>query len=332
MRSILLLAAFFFVAISLVKAQSSASQQDETEAMSVEVVQLFKASRFAEAKEKAKQVISIRESRLGKKHLGLVSAWRNLAYIEVALKDLDGAETAFDRTLDLLESNQPLTSANELILAEILEAAAYFDIGNRTLGKSEARLRRSLEIRERLEGDRSKRLAGPLRTLGQLHHGRGEYDKAVPFLTRALDLKYESAGTLLDEDLTLRETAICSLRKVDRTSEADEIGRRFRSSTVGGPGIPKDGTISGGVVNGKALELARPAYPREARANNDSGTVSVKVLINEAGKVVFACAVSGPKTLQMTSENAAYQSKFSPTRLKGEPVKVSGVITYNFKL
>lgn len=332
MRSNLLLPVFLCAALSLVNAQSPVGQQDETHALSAQVVQLFKASKFTEAKEIAKKVISIRESRLGKKHLELVSAWRNLAYIEVALKDLNGAETAFDRTLDLLESNQPLTPANELILAEILEAAAYFDIGNRTLGKSESRLKRSVEIRERLEGVRSKRLAAPLNTLGQLHHGRGEYDKAVPLFTRALEIKYEGSGTLQDDDLILRETAMCSLRKLDRTSEADEIGKRFRSSTVGGPGIPKDGTISGGVVNGKALDLARPVYPREAREKNDSGTVSVKVLIDEAGKVVFACGVSGPKTLQSASESAAYRSRFSPTRLKGEPVKVSGVITYNFKL
>ncbi len=277
---------------------TSLAAKDETVAMSVEAVSLYNAGRYAEARQKAKAVIAVIEERDGKGGLSLAPAWRNLAYIEMALKDTKAAETAFDRSLDLFESNQPLSKRDEMLLAEVLEAAAYFDINSRTLGKSESRLRRSIEIRERLEGKESKLLAAPLRTLGQLHHAQGEYDKAIPLLLRAMELKYESAGELAAEVLILRETAMCSLRKADRVAEADDFGKRFKSSTVGGPGIPKDKTISAGVVNGKAIELAKPAYPREARAAGADGTVKVSVLINEMGKVVFACAVSGHKTLQ----------------------------------
>ncbi len=34
--------------------------------------------------------------------------------------------------------------------------------------------------------------------------------------------------------------------------------------------------------------------------------------------------------MQRSSEIAAYQSKFHPTMLEGKPVKVTGVIIYNF--
>lgn len=310
---------------------SQPNVKDETAAMSTEVVGLYNAGKLNEAQEKAKQVITIREKRDGRQHLGLAPAWRNLAYVEMARKDLKAAEAAFDRTLDILGSNKPLSTRDETMLAEILETAAYFDIRNGTLGKSESRLKRAVEIRERLEGPSSKKLADPLRMLGRMHYARGEYDTAIPILVRALELKYDQAGVLADDDLVLRETAMCSLRKAGRISEADEVGKKFKSSTAGGQDIPKDKTISAGVVNGKALTLAKPAYPREARAKGDDGIVSVQVLIDEAGAVIFACAVSGAKTLQAVSEDAAYRSSFSPTRLKGEPVKVSGVITYNFR-
>lgn len=94
--------------------------------------------------------------------------------------------------------------------------------------------------------------------------------------------------------------------------------------------LPKQ--ISGGVLNGKATSLPKPEYPAAARAENASGKVSVQVLIDEEGNVVSAKTVSGHENaaLRAASEAAALQAKFSPTTLAGNPVKVSGVITYNF--
>ncbi|MEP6635378.1 MAG: TonB family protein [Acidobacteriota bacterium] len=88
--------------------------------------------------------------------------------------------------------------------------------------------------------------------------------------------------------------------------------------------------ISGGVLNGKAISLPRPEYPAEARAAKAGGTVVVQVIIDEYGNVISAKAISGHPLLQPTAVNAASQARFSPTTLMGEPVKVTGVITYNF--
>lgn len=88
--------------------------------------------------------------------------------------------------------------------------------------------------------------------------------------------------------------------------------------------------ISGGVLNGRAISLPRPDYPSVARQAHASGTVVVQVTIDESGNVIAAHAVSGHPLLQAVSVAAARGAKFSPTKLCGEPVKVTGVITYNF--
>ena len=88
--------------------------------------------------------------------------------------------------------------------------------------------------------------------------------------------------------------------------------------------------ISGGVLNGKAISLPKPSYPPIARAAHASGTVVVQVLIDENGSVVSANAVSGHPLLTQAAVNAARQARFSPTKLSGQPVKVTGVIQYNF--
>jgi protein TonB len=89
-------------------------------------------------------------------------------------------------------------------------------------------------------------------------------------------------------------------------------------------------TISGGVLNGKAISLPKPAYPAAARAVRASGAVQVQVLIDETGRVVSASAAGGHPLLQAAAVAAARGARFSPTLLSGQPVKVSGIITYNF--
>jgi len=93
---------------------------------------------------------------------------------------------------------------------------------------------------------------------------------------------------------------------------------------------PPRAPISGGVLNGKAISLPKPAYPPIARAAHAAGTVVVQVLIDENGNVVSAHAVSGHPLLQAVAVGAARQARFSPTKLSGQPVKVTGVIQYNF--
>lgn len=89
-------------------------------------------------------------------------------------------------------------------------------------------------------------------------------------------------------------------------------------------------TVSGGVLNGKAKSLAKPTYPSAARAVNAEGAVSVQVVIDEEGNIASANAISGHPLLRQAAEQAALESKFAPTSLSGQPVRVTGIITYNF--
>jgi TonB family protein len=87
---------------------------------------------------------------------------------------------------------------------------------------------------------------------------------------------------------------------------------------------------NGAVLNDKATKLVKPDYPPAARAVNAGGTVNIEITIDEQGNVVSATAVSGHPLLKQVSEEAAKASKFSPTFLKGKPVKVTGILIYNF--
>ena len=88
--------------------------------------------------------------------------------------------------------------------------------------------------------------------------------------------------------------------------------------------------VSIGVANGKALYLPKPSYSAAAIAMHADGKVDVQVTIDETGRVTSANAVSGHILLRAAAEQAARAAKFTPTLLSNVPVKVTGMIVYNF--
>jgi len=88
--------------------------------------------------------------------------------------------------------------------------------------------------------------------------------------------------------------------------------------------------VSGGVLNGTAILLPSRVYPETARRNHITGTVNVEVVVDENGKIISAKALSGPVFLREASVQAAYRARFTPSKLSGLPVKVTGTIIYIF--
>ena len=67
----------------------------------------------------------------------------------------------------------------------------------------------------------------------------------------------------------------------------------------------------------------RPDYPRLAKQAGITGTVRVKALVDEEGKVLKAIVAksSGTVSLDEAATKAAYKNKFTPGIQKGKPVK-----------
>jgi len=82
----------------------------------------------------------------------------------------------------------------------------------------------------------------------------------------------------------------------------------------------------------KVISLPQPAYPVIAKQTRQQGPVSIQILVDEQGKVISAQVVSGIPMLNTAAKDAAMRARFTPTVLNGQPVKIQGVITYNFVL
>jgi TonB family protein len=110
------------------------------------------------------------------------------------------------------------------------------------------------------------------------------------------------------------------------TLKVTEIGENEVPTTS--TGIVKP--IEGGVLNSKAISLPKPVVSEEMKRVKASGRVTVRVVVDENGKVISAQATDGPLPLRAAAEAAARQATFEPTVKDGITVKVAGVLTYDF--
>lgn len=84
--------------------------------------------------------------------------------------------------------------------------------------------------------------------------------------------------------------------------------------------------ISGGILNSRAISLPEPVLPEVPT----EGVVNVQVVIDEEGNVSRASAASGTAILKAPAVAAARNAKFAQTLLGGRPVKVLGILIYDF--
>jgi periplasmic protein TonB len=93
---------------------------------------------------------------------------------------------------------------------------------------------------------------------------------------------------------------------------------------------PTTQRLPSSVLVSRAISLPQPQYPQMAKQIRLQGAVTVQILVDEQGRVVSAQTVSGHPLLLSAAREAALRARFTPTILTGQPVKVQGLITYNF--
>ena len=284
-------------------------------------VKLYNAEKYKDALNPAKQALEIRERALPADDKRVIASVGNLAAIQLALKNYKEAEEIYKR---LLAADEKRSGPDSLQVAKTLDVLAWLHYARGNVNEAETDYKRVLAIKEKITGTDSKEVAQTLFRLAEIYQSRGEFEKAMPLYERLMMFDGE---VVLAANITVTEARhnfACLLRKMKKPDEAAEILSRGQDKGTGQP------PLIGGVLNLKALSLPKPGYPAQARAAGVSGTVVVQVTITEEGRVVRACSVQGHPLLWQVTEEAASAAKFAPTTLRGKPVKVTGVITYNF--
>lgn len=239
----------------------------------------------------------------------------------------DQAELYYKRSLAIYEN---LNEASNPNVAKITDSLALLRYQKRDYDQAEVLYLRSLAIREASLGPGHVDVIQSLYNLAAFYRVISKHEKAASIYQRIVAIKenvLKAGDSEIGEGL---EDYACSLRKANKKAETrqaeDRISQIFYS--------PSNKQVPGSsleVLNGKAISLPVPQYPVLARINRSFGIIGVRVLIDESGKVIKACAVDGPASFYDVSEKAALGARFTPTLKNGKPVKVVGLVTYKFE-
>jgi len=324
---------FLIIICAFGSANAQNSQNDEATVLSAQAVKLFTEKKYKEAVPVAAKVVKLREQEFGADHFKTGEALRNLGLIQSAKGDKDEAEKTLEKAVAIYQAKTDLGKGSQAQLAQMLETVGIYKFEKRKVEKAKELYQKSSELNQQIYGQDALETTSSLWALGNIYQFQKDYKNAEQTYRRVLEIR---AKKLERSDWNIQEAQSYYYCMSVRNDNGDEALTFIKSLTPDSSAnspfqsslTPK--LIRGGVINGKATNLAKPAYPLEARSARASGAVNVQTTINEEGKVIFACAISGNKLLFEASESAAYQSTFNPTTLSGKPVKVMGVIVYNF--
>jgi TonB family protein len=97
--------------------------------------------------------------------------------------------------------------------------------------------------------------------------------------------------------------------------------------------LPADGQpLEVGSLIEKATQKIAPSYPATAKMARVQGVVRVFIAVDEKGMVTKIERIDGPSLLRAAAETAARQWKFQPIVVDGQPVRMTGYISFNFTL
>lgn len=298
-------------------------QADE---LNARVIKLYREANFKDALPLAKKVLDLRTSSLDPGNRATVEALYNLGAIYQALYDLQNALLQFTRALEINRTVRPGDISNARLLDRI--GKIYFL--QHDSHKAVEPYRQALALREKTLGQEHVDVIQSVLNLALVCEGSGSHEEAEKLFQRFLQTKHLlSEKTQAQCEQEMLEFA-CALRGAGKAQGADNLETMLSIVQVIGKSTDGNAAPNGDSINGRALSLGRPPYPDIARAAHAGGSVEVRVVIDELGKVVFACVISGHPLLQAAAKQAAFESHFTPTTRNGKAVRVAGMISYNF--
>lgn len=139
-----------------------------------------------------------------------------------------------------------------------------------------------------------------------------------------------------DEELVFEDGGSIHVRMKVRYMDFTPTSATLKVTEIGESEVPagRDSGIAKpvelGDLNAKATSLPKPVLTEEAKRVKATGRVSVRVIVDEEGKVVSAVAMNNVAVLREAAEEAARQASFKPLVMDGITVRFTGVLTYDF--
>jgi TonB family protein len=318
---------FSLFAQSASQASEGTGAVEEILKLNSQVVKLYSEKRFDEALVIAKKIWDIAAANNLISDGRVLPAIRNLGELHLAKGKESEAISVFQIVSDQYEK---MGDKGRTELEKVMSRLAAAYISKKDFKNAESQYLKLKNLTETAYGEKSRQSANAYLQLANLYNLQKKGKEAEEFYLKAI----------LINDAVLSKKEQETRQDVD-TYKCWVFHREYQRNALKGAmdlfkdldkkrGIQEDNNKSQGVINGKALRLIQPVYPQSAKAKRASGFAVVRVDIDEQGNVTNAKTFCGYLDFVKEVEEAALKSKFTPTLVKGVPVKVTGEIVYNF--
>lgn len=239
---------------------------------------------------------------------------------------------------DNVQSTAQSRNAQDLAEAEQLNAQVVALFNDRKYDKALPLAERVLAIREQALGPNHPLVASALRTLAEILFAKGKRKEAVTAYERYLGIAEKVYGKDSPSLIDPLDRFVCLLVYGGQAFEALEVQKRLYKIENGfeydesSTRLDKARLAGGGLMLGKLIGSPAPVYPAEAKSARITGSVIMKVTVDEAGKVLAVDTLCGHPLLAKGAEESIRRARYTPTLVGGKPVKVIGIARYNFVL
>jgi tetratricopeptide (TPR) repeat protein len=320
-----LLITIIFLSAGIIHAQTD--EKETLRQLSQNALSSYQNQKFDDAIKFGQQAVDLSLKIYGTKNVETAVAYTNLGVIYREKKKFKESIENLQKAVDVYESVPDLKSIDQITAYETLSYAQV--LGGRGT-EAEANYLKAIEIAGEKFGKESREMFSPTFNLGNFYARSKKFDDADNFYLKSYALAIKNFGKEAMQLKEIEDTRICLIAEVFRP-EREKVFYESKMKIFGEPVTkPQNSRIDGGVVNGMATFMEKPNYPLRAKVEGLSGSIAVRVIIDEQGNVTEAKAICGHPILRQISETAARKSKFAQTKLEGKPVSVAGIIVYNY--
>ena len=335
-----LMLAVLLISLSPSSAQAAQAKPDaiakppaqvEADKLNAQVAQLFGEKKFKDALPLAKQAVELREKSLGPEHELTLFSLKNLAAIYGELNRYGDAAGIRQR---ILKVEEKLYGTSNIKLSDNLSKLGAARAREQNYGAAIEIFKRNLQIHEAVYGVDHKELLTTLMNLAMASQRDGKLTQSIDYFNRMIAIQERELGKNHVEVAQLLSACGVILKQANKKAEADAYDARARAIYTSQTNAPNAEPVSldPKILQGSAILKVQPGYPNAAKQARVEGTVLVQVQIDEAGIVTKAKAIKGPSELLRVCEDAAKEWRFKPAIVDGRPIKVMGVLTFNFTM
>jgi TonB family protein len=328
MKKLILILVISQALLFSLNAQTSPDDKENLKQANRQTLASYQAGKLDEALKFALQAVDLSVKVFGAEHAETATAYTNLATIYQSKKKYGEAAANLQKAVSILKSG-----ADEKTTARVLKDLAFVLALDGDKKQAEQTYILALATAENAYGKESREILPFLKAFAEFYIFADKPGEAQELFVRRYLLAAKHFPPDAPQLQEIEDEYYCHVALTIKPSNIRDITERNLNFTAAVSSVKTVGgrkVINSGFLNGKAILLQKPDYPASAKARRASGTIPVRVVIDEKGKVTEAKAVCGDTDLRKASEAAARQSKFTPVRIDGEAVKVNGIIVYNF--